>query len=199
VDHGNNDNIDINVDDAPPKNAIDKEKDSDSTRTKKRSVEQITEEDTDMPTRPSCFDHGTPCKFDEVGKYLEGAALFTIMDKQSDAIPNNRIIPPSMASNDIYIASRRSLGPANGSMIQPWSVTELLTVQISQHEPELPRLLYIGLRSCHLILFPLFVSDFFTFTRIIAPLLDNESVTHWNNAWNQKSGMLHGTVPSPWK
>ena len=115
VDHGSNDNSDINIDDALPK-YVDKEKDSDSARTKKRSAEQITEEDTDMPRRPSCFDHGTPCKFDEVGKYLEGAALFTIMHKQSDAIPNHRRIPPSMASNATYIASRRSLGPANGSM-----------------------------------------------------------------------------------
>ena len=110
LDHGSNDSVDINVDGTPPKN-VDKEKDSDTTRTKEQIVE-----DTDMPKRPSCFVHGTPCRFDEVGKYLEGAAKFTIIHKQSDAIPNHRRIPPSMVDNATYISSRRSLGAADGSM-----------------------------------------------------------------------------------
>ena len=68
-------------------------------------------------TRPSCFDHGTPCDFDIVGKYLEASAKFTMIHKPSDAIPNHkRIMSHSMAKNATYIRNRREQGPTDGSL-----------------------------------------------------------------------------------
>ena len=66
--------------------------------------------------RPDCFDNGSPCAYDQVGKYLESQAKFTIIHKPSDAIPSHRRIPPSLAFNGTYIKTRRTEGPADGSL-----------------------------------------------------------------------------------
>lgn len=66
--------------------------------------------------RPSCFDDGTSCACDEIGKYLEAASKFTVIHKPSDAIPQYRRIPASMGSNVTYIQYRRMEGPKDGSL-----------------------------------------------------------------------------------
>ena len=40
--------------------------------------------------RPDCFDNGSPCAYDQVGKYLESQAKFTNIRKPSDTIPSRR-------------------------------------------------------------------------------------------------------------
>jgi hypothetical protein len=81
---------------------------------KKTSIEQKQKPVPTMP-RPSCFDDGKLCRFDDIGKYLEDASKFTIIHAPTDAIPNRRRIPSSMANNATYIASRHNSGPKDGS------------------------------------------------------------------------------------
>jgi hypothetical protein len=69
--------------------------------------------------RPSCFDDpgtDTTCRYDDVGKYLDQTAKFTIIHKPSDAIPAERRIPKDQGGNHTYIAQRRSEGPKDGSL-----------------------------------------------------------------------------------
>ena len=40
--------------------------------------------------RPDCFDNGSPCAYDQDGKYLESQAKFTNIRKPSDTIPSRR-------------------------------------------------------------------------------------------------------------
>lgn len=61
-------------------------------------------------------DDNTPhCAFDEIGKYLEDSAKFTIIHPLNDAIPIHRKIPSSMSKNHTYIDNRRNSGPDDGS------------------------------------------------------------------------------------
>eukprot|EP00978_Attheya_sp_CCMP212_P032598 scaffold128086_cov46-Attheya_sp.AAC.1 len=54
---------------------------------------------------PSCFDDKkTPCRYDDVGKYLEESSKFSIIHRPSDAIPTHRRIPKSQGSNASYIS-----------------------------------------------------------------------------------------------
>ena len=66
--------------------------------------------------RPKCFDDGKPCRYDDVGNYLEESAKFTMIHKPSDAIPAFRRIPADKGSDESYIVSRRKEGPADGSL-----------------------------------------------------------------------------------
>ena len=69
--------------------------------------------------RPSCFDNpetDITCRYDDVGKYLDQTAKFTIIHKPSDAIPAERRIPKDQGGNRTYIAQRRAEGPTNGSL-----------------------------------------------------------------------------------
>lgn len=66
---------------------------------------------------PECFIHPpSVCRYDEVGKYLEQSAKFTIVHKPSDAVPEQRRIPSNQAGNTTYILERRLKGPADGSL-----------------------------------------------------------------------------------
>ena len=65
--------------------------------------------------RPKCFDNGNPCKYDEVGTYLEQSAKFTMIHKPNDAIPAHRRIPAKQGGNASYIAQRRMEGAHDGS------------------------------------------------------------------------------------
>mmetsp|Transcript_17112 Transcript_17112/g.22211 ORF Transcript_17112/g.22211 Transcript_17112/m.22211 type:complete len:646 (-) Transcript_17112:105-2042(-) len=71
--------------------------------------------------RPSCLDaqtHGqdNPCRFDEIGKYLEESAKFTSVFPQNDAIPETRRIPAEQGNNSTYILEAREKGPDDGSL-----------------------------------------------------------------------------------
>ena len=60
--------------------------------------------------------HTRTCRYDEIGKYLEASAKFTIIHRPSDAIPAGRKIPKNQGNNATYIAARRSEGPKDGSL-----------------------------------------------------------------------------------
>ena len=86
---------------------------------------------------PSCLRDGSPCRYDDMGKYLEASALFTIIHKQSDAIPARRRIPKSQANNATYIAERRSKGPPDGSLTALVEYNPTLLPLTSDLDPKL--------------------------------------------------------------
>jgi hypothetical protein len=93
------------------------EKESSKTQAVERTNGAKVVESTSTSSRPSCFDNnGTPCRYDDVGKYLEESAKFTIIHRPSDAIPAVRKIPKNQGNNATYIAERRSKGPKDGSL-----------------------------------------------------------------------------------
>lgn len=66
--------------------------------------------------KPECLSNqNVRCRFDDVGQYLESAAKFTMINPQSDAIPEYRRIAPSMANNKTYLLNRRDFGPPDAS------------------------------------------------------------------------------------
>jgi hypothetical protein len=79
-------------------------------------VDQSSTEANVTISRPACFDNGSHCAYDQVGKYLESQAKFTIIHKPSDAIPSHRRIPASLSFNGTYIKNRRLEGPTDGSL-----------------------------------------------------------------------------------
>jgi hypothetical protein len=101
-------NVDHNVNDGSRIESLSQKDDSRSRNNKGAAS---------LGLRPSCFDNdGATCAYDEVGKYLGSASIFSMIHKPSDAIPQHRRIPASMGSNTSFIIARRMEGPKDGSL-----------------------------------------------------------------------------------